>query len=93
MDRAYRELGETPEVVAASLKQMRRFIYAERDREFTRTDDAFLLRFLRAKKFDVDKASKMVSVGAQGTRSKAAGIMKFCGCGHALPPLFIFHLI
>lgn len=59
-DRAHRELGESPEVVAVSLKQLRQFLYSEPDRELTRTDDAFLLRFLRAKKFDVEKASKMV---------------------------------
>lgn len=61
LERAHRELGESPEVVVVSLKRLRKFLYAEKDRELTRTDDAFLLRFLRAKKFDVEKASKMVS--------------------------------
>lgn len=58
---ASRELGESPDLVLASLRRMRKLIYAEKDKEFTRVDDVFLLRFLRAKKFDVDKASKMVS--------------------------------
>ena len=61
MERAHHELGESPDIIEASLKRLRKFIYSQRDREFTRTDDAFLLRFLRAKKFDVEKASKMVS--------------------------------
>lgn len=62
MERAHRELGECPDVVAVSLQRLRRLLYAEREKqEFTRTDDAFLMRFLRAKKYDVEKASKMVS--------------------------------
>ncbi|XP_035227204.1 alpha-tocopherol transfer protein-like isoform X2 [Stegodyphus dumicola] len=53
--RAEEELGETPEVRIQALKDLRRLINAEADFR-PLMDDAFLVRFLRAKKYNVQKA-------------------------------------
>ncbi|GFU39595.1 CRAL_TRIO_N domain-containing protein, partial [Nephila pilipes] len=53
--RAEEELGETPEIKIQSLKKLRRLINEEA--EFRPLmDDAFLIRFLRTKKYDVERA-------------------------------------
>ncbi|GFT12683.1 alpha-tocopherol transfer protein-like [Nephila pilipes] len=53
--RAEEELGETPEIKIQSVKELRRLINEEA--EFRPLmDDAFLIRFLRTKKYDVKNA-------------------------------------
>ncbi|GFU39081.1 alpha-tocopherol transfer protein-like [Nephila pilipes] len=53
--RAEEELGETPEIKMQSLKELRRHIKEEAEFQPV-MDDAFLIRFLRVKKYDVKKA-------------------------------------
>ena len=55
-DKAEKELGEN-EDAKEKILQLRHLLTCN-----GRRDDAFLLRFLRAKKFDVDKALKMVNI-------------------------------
>lgn len=55
---AERELGETPSRRRAELKNLRRLI-AEEEGFNPRQDDAFLLRFLRCRKYDADRAFKV----------------------------------
>ncbi|GFT47706.1 alpha-tocopherol transfer protein-like [Nephila pilipes] len=53
--RAEEELGETPEIKTQSLMKLRKLINEEA--EFRPLmDDAFLIRFLRTKKYDVERA-------------------------------------
>ncbi|XP_055944742.1 retinaldehyde-binding protein 1-like [Argiope bruennichi] len=54
---AEKELGETPEIKEKALKELRRLINEESDFR-PQTNDTFLLRFLRAKKYDVKRAFK-----------------------------------
>ena len=62
LEKAKRELGEDPETRAELVGKLRTKIQeAKSDAEykgveFTREDGSFLLRFLRARKFDVDRA-------------------------------------
>ncbi|GBO38327.1 hypothetical protein AVEN_112947-1, partial [Araneus ventricosus] len=55
--KAEKELGETPEVKEQALKDLRRLINEESDFR-PQTSDSFLLRFLRAKKYDIRRAFK-----------------------------------
>lgn len=58
--KARQELGEECEIRRTKLKQLEELIVADIEIPNARRDDAFLLRFLRAKKFDVDKSFRMV---------------------------------
>lgn len=60
LEKAEKELGETSEVKEEKLKELRELLSANENIPKGREDDAFLLRFLRAKKFDVEKVFKMV---------------------------------
>ena len=55
-ERAKRELGETPEVQRATVTELRRAINAEcNNLKDVRTDDNYLIKFLRPKKYSVSK--------------------------------------
>ncbi|KAL3200634.1 hypothetical protein MRX96_012916 [Rhipicephalus microplus] len=53
------ELGETPEVKAKSVEQLRRLLSEEPWLECP-TDEEFLVKFLRARKYDVEEALKNI---------------------------------
>jgi len=55
---AREELGETEETRSAGLAHLRAYLSARSHLSRVRTDDVFLLRFLRAQKFNADKAAK-----------------------------------
>lgn len=54
------ELGENAESSKSKLQLLEERIVQDNDIPNARRDDAFLLRFLRAKKFDIDKSFRMV---------------------------------
>lgn len=58
--KAQDELGEETVTRDETLKQLDERIAADKEIPNARRDRAFLLRFLRAKKFDVDKSFRMV---------------------------------
>jgi hypothetical protein len=62
LDKAEKELGETQEIKEEKLDELRKLLSANDNVPKGREDDAFLLRFLRAKKFDTEKAFKMVII-------------------------------
>lgn len=59
-EKAEKELGETKELSEERIQQLRNLLEQSITTPRGRQDDAFLLRYLRAKKFDVEKAFKMV---------------------------------
>lgn len=61
MRKAQDELGEETVTRDETLKQLDERIATDKEIPNARRDRAFLLRFLRAKKFDVDKSFRMVS--------------------------------
>ncbi|XP_075543385.1 alpha-tocopherol transfer protein-like isoform X2 [Dermacentor variabilis] len=56
---ARRELGETPEVKAKCIGKLRRLL-SEESRLECPTDEEFLVKFLRARKYDVEEAFKNI---------------------------------
>lgn len=60
MEKAKNELGECAESRKIKLRLLEERVVQDKDIPNARRDDAFLLRFLRAKKFDVDKSFRMV---------------------------------
>lgn len=58
--KAEQELRESDGCRAMKLRQLEERIVQDAEIPNSRRDDAFLLRFLRAKKFDVDKSFRMV---------------------------------
>lgn len=57
MQKAYYELGETPEIKAACIRGLRQQIdIHQEENNFDEHSDAFLLKFLRSRKFDVEAA-------------------------------------
>ncbi|GIX86103.1 hypothetical protein CDAR_309051 [Caerostris darwini] len=56
---AREELNETPETREVALKVLKKML-AEQDEFIPRVDDVFLLRFLRCRKFDCERAFKTV---------------------------------
>ncbi|XP_077559984.1 alpha-tocopherol transfer protein-like isoform X2 [Haemaphysalis longicornis] len=66
---AYRELGETPEVRRESLEKLRELL-ADDPSLHSPTDDAFLTKFLRARKYNVDKAFKNIKKYFQARKNQ-----------------------
>lgn len=62
MEKAERELSENKETRTKKLTLLAERIVQDKNIPNARRDDAFLLRFLRAKKFDVDKSFRMVLI-------------------------------
>lgn len=62
------ELGETPEVREKALAELRKLIVNEEGLSIP-TDDSFLIRFLRAKKYDVKRSLKCLK-GYYGLKAK-----------------------
>lgn len=62
MEKAERELSENKETRTKKLTLLVERIVQDKNIPNARRDDAFLLRFLRAKKFDVDKSFRMVLI-------------------------------
>ncbi|XP_065066825.1 retinaldehyde-binding protein 1-like [Rhopilema esculentum] len=61
MQKAYYELGETPEIKAACLRGFRQQIdIHQEENNFDEHSDAFLLKFLRSRKFDVEAAYSLL---------------------------------
>ncbi|XP_051153477.1 alpha-tocopherol transfer protein-like isoform X2 [Leptopilina boulardi] len=60
MEYARRELGETEEVKCQTLQELREMIYERGECSPHRMDDSFLIRFLRARNFNVYRAHRLV---------------------------------
>jgi len=61
MQKAYYELGETPEIKAACIRGFRQQIEIhQEENNFDEHSDAFLLKFLRSRKFDVEAAYSLL---------------------------------
>ena len=80
LEKARRELGEDPETRAAIIQELRDKIEQweptpeEEGLTFPRKDDKFLLRYLRARKFDTDRALQLY-VNYHKYRRKYAGLL------------------
>ena len=80
LEKARRELGEDPETRAAIIQEFRDKIEQweptpeEEGLTFPRKDDKFLLRYLRARKFDTDRALQLY-VNYHKYRRKYAGLL------------------
>ncbi|XP_076634456.1 alpha-tocopherol transfer protein isoform X1 [Colletes latitarsis] len=60
MEYARRELGETEEVKCQTIQELRDMIYERGECLPHRTDDAFLVRFLRVRNFNVNRAHRLI---------------------------------
>lgn len=61
IQKAYYDLGETPEIKAACLRGFRQQIEIhQEENNFDEHSDAFLLKFLRSRKFDVEAAYSLL---------------------------------
>ncbi|XP_033611360.1 alpha-tocopherol transfer protein isoform X3 [Cryptotermes secundus] len=60
-DFARRNLGELPDTRLNLVQELRNVIYERGEVVPHRTDDSFLIRFLRARRFDVEKAHRLMN--------------------------------
>uniref|UniRef100_A0A8C9UNT0 CRAL/TRIO N-terminal domain-containing protein n=1 Tax=Spermophilus dauricus TaxID=99837 RepID=A0A8C9UNT0_SPEDA len=60
-EKARLELNENPDVLHQDIQQVRDMIITRPDIGFLRTDDAFILRFLRARKFHQADAFRLLA--------------------------------
>ncbi|GFX87503.1 alpha-tocopherol transfer protein-like [Trichonephila clavipes] len=61
IQKAKEELGETDEIRRTALEHFRKRILEDKKlRMYAPTDDAYLIQFLRARKYDVDKAMGLI---------------------------------
>ncbi|KAK7793492.1 hypothetical protein R5R35_010162 [Gryllus longicercus] len=60
LEYAHRHLGETPEKRDAAVAELRDMVYERGDVAPHRLDDAYLLRYLRARTFQVEKAYRLL---------------------------------
>nr|KAF6404599.1 clavesin 1 [Rousettus aegyptiacus] len=61
IEKARLELNENPDVLHQDIQQVRDMIITRPDIGFLRTDDAFILRFLRARKFHQADAFRLLA--------------------------------
>uniref|UniRef100_A0A8D2IZK0 CRAL/TRIO N-terminal domain-containing protein n=1 Tax=Varanus komodoensis TaxID=61221 RepID=A0A8D2IZK0_VARKO len=61
IEKARLELNENPDVLHQNIQQVRDMIITRPDIGFLRTDDAFILRFLRARKFHQTDAFRLLA--------------------------------
>ncbi|XP_006822515.1 clavesin-2-like [Saccoglossus kowalevskii] len=57
--KARKELNENPRTLLSNIQEVRDLIVTRPDINFTRTDDDFIRRFLRARKYDIVEAFKV----------------------------------
>lgn len=85
-ERAKELLGETEELKKETLEELRNLL-EEQDEFYPKLEDDYLIRFLRAKKYDVNKAFRLLR---QYYRCRLIAPEKFCPIG--LGPKDIKHL-
>ncbi|GAB0182343.1 clavesin-1 [Grus japonensis] len=61
IEKARLELNENPDILHQDIQQVRDMIITRPDIGFLRTDDAFILRFLRARKFHQTEAFRLLA--------------------------------
>ncbi|XP_055545730.1 retinaldehyde-binding protein 1-like [Wyeomyia smithii] len=60
LDKAWQELHETSETIEVRLKELRQLLKNEKDLNIPIDDDAFLIRFLRPRKFHAERAFETI---------------------------------
>ncbi|XP_053692562.1 retinaldehyde-binding protein 1-like [Sabethes cyaneus] len=60
LDKGRKELRESPEIVDNALKDLRQLLKSEEKLDIPINDDAFLIRFLRPRKYQADTAFEMI---------------------------------